>query len=532
MKNPNDFKSLVLDSLGEMVFYLDRDLRVKWCSEYAGALVGSNGKDLVGKFCYELWCQRPRPCSDCASLKAMETTQNQRGEVLSAEGKVWEVHSYPVCDAAGKVIGATEFRKDITERKNSQKALCESEKRYKVIWENVGDIIYFISADRKLICVNPACEKITGWPVEYLIGKDMTHYIHPDDLPKANERFGRFLKGEEVEPTELHILTKSGEYRTVEFKPAAVIKEDDLIQISGIGRDVTERVIAARALQESEEKFRNLTEQSPNMIFIYRNGKMAYANSKCAEIMGYTKDELYADDFSFLDLVAPEYADLIMKNYKRHLQAIEVGPYEYILMTKAGKSIEVIIATKLINYEGERSILGIVTDISERKAAERLLHEKDQDLKQKTKSLEEMNIALGVLLEQREKEKADFKENLFINLKKLVLPYLEKLENKKLDEEAKTYLKIVRSNLKDLMAPIANTLSLKYIDFTPTEIQVANLVAQGKTSKEIATMLNVSAKAVSFHRANIRKKLGLLNKKTNLKTFLQSFPEKDPPLYQ
>jgi DNA-binding CsgD family transcriptional regulator len=93
-------------------------------------------------------------------------------------------------------------------------------------------------------------------------------------------------------------------------------------------------------------------------------------------------------------------------------------------------------------------------------------------------------------------------------------------------------LKIVRSNLKDLMAPIANTLSLKYIDFTPTEIQVANLVAQGKTSKEIATMLNVSAKAVSFHRANIRKKLGLLNKKTNLKTFLQSFPEKDPPLYQ
>ena len=100
------------------------------------------------------------------------------------------------------------------------------------------------------------------------------------------------------------------------------------------------------------------------------------------------------------------------------------------------------------------------------------------------------------------------------------------MENKKLDAEAQTYLKIVKSNLQDLMAPIANTLSLKYIDFTPMEIQVANLVTHGKTSKEIASMLNVSTKAVSFHRANIRKKLGLWNKKTNLTTYLQSFPEK------
>jgi DNA-binding NarL/FixJ family response regulator len=114
----------------------------------------------------------------------------------------------------------------------------------------------------------------------------------------------------------------------------------------------------------------------------------------------------------------------------------------------------------------------------------------------------------------------------------LVFPYLEKLENKKLEAEAQTYLNIVRSNLKDLMAPIANTLSLKYIDFTPSEIQVANLVTQGKTSKEIASMLNVSTKAVSFHRINIRKKLGLGNTKTNLRTYLQSFPEKDSPLYQ
>jgi len=532
MKNYNDFKALILDSLGEMVFYLDRDLRVKWSSEYAAELAGSSGNNLVGKFCYDLWCQKHRPCSDCPSLKAMETAQIQRGEVFSANGQIWEVRSYPVCDDAGNVIGVTEFRKDITERKSSQKALLESENRYKAIWENIDDIIYFISADRKIVSVNPACEKITGWPVEYWTGKDMTPFIHPDDVPKANKRFSRFLQGQQVEPTELHILTKSGEYRTIEFKPAVVLEDGDGRQISGIGRDVTERVIAARALRESEEKFKNLTEQSPNMIFINRSGKVVYANKKSEEILGYARDELYAADFKVIDLIAPEYANLMMKDYRRHLRGMEVEPHEYTLITKAGKRIEVIITTKLINYDGEKSILGIVTDISERKAAERLLHKKDEELTQKTKSLEEMNIALGVLLEQREKEKADFKENLFVNLKKLVFPYVEKLEKKKLDAEAQTYLNIVRSNLKDLMAPIANNLSLKYIDFTPSEIQVANLVTQGKTSKEIASMLNVSTKAVSFHRINIRKKLGLGNTKTNLRTYLQSFPAKDIPLYQ
>jgi PAS domain S-box-containing protein len=524
MANSNDFKALVLDSLGEMLFYLDRDLRVRWASEFAGELVGLPAKELAGKFCYDLWCQRPRPCLDCPSLRAMETAQIQRSEISSADGKIWAVHSYPVYDDAGRVIGATECRQNITEIKDAEKALFESRKRYRAIWDNIDDIVYVISSDRRVVALNPACEKITGWPVEHWIGKDITAYIHPEDLAKANQQMGRFLKGEEVDSTELHILTRNGEYRTIEFKPAALFNDGEATQISGIGRDVTARVLAERALRESEEKFRNLTEQSPNMIFINRGDKIVYANRKCEEIMGYTRDEFYADDFNFLDLIAPEFVDLILKNYRRHLQGMEVEMYEYALITKAGTRVEAIVTTRLINYEGQNAILGIVTDITERKAAEKLLQEKDNELMQKTKSLEEMNTALGVLLEQREKEKADIKENIFVNLKKLIFPYIEKLENKKLDEESQTYLKILRSNLKDFMAPIANHLSLKYIDFTPSEIQVANLISQAKTSKEIASMLNVSTKAVSFHRANIRKKLGLSKRKANLRTFLQSFP--------
>jgi PAS domain S-box-containing protein len=189
-----------------------------------------------------------------------------------------------------------------------------------------------------------------------------------------------------------------------------------------------------------------------------------------------------------------------------------------------------VLTTKVPWLDRERNIIGlfgISKDITERRQAEKILQEKEIKLARQAKNLEEVNIALKVLLNQRDKEKAGYKKNLLVNLKKLVFPYIEKLEKGKLDEESQIYLNIIKSNLGDIISPIAKTISLKYLDFTPSEIQVADLIKNGKTSKEIASMLNVSPKAVSFHRGNIRKKLSLSHKKTNLRTYLQSLPDQD-----
>jgi PAS domain S-box-containing protein len=278
------------------------------------------------------------------------------------------------------------------------------------------------------------------------------------------------------------------------------------------------------ALLESERKFKNLAEQSPNMIFIIKSGKVTYANRKCEEITGYKRDELHSSNFDIFRLIAPENFRLIKKNFKKHMSGEEVEPYECTLTSKNGKRIEAIITTKLINYEGENAILGILTDITERKNAEKALREKDNKLERQAKNLIEINTALKVLLEQREIEKKEIKENLLANIKKLVYPYIEKLENKGLNEDAQVFVNIIKSNIDDLISPLASTLSSKYFALTPSEIQIADLIKQGKTSKEIASMLNVSPKAVSFHRGNLRKKLGLSNKKINLRTYLQNFP--------
>jgi len=135
--------------------------------------------------------------------------------------------------------------------------------------------------------------------------------------------------------------------------------------------------------------------------------------------------------------------------------------------------------TKLINYGGQSAILGIVTDITERMRAEIILREKDKKLESQAKTLEEMNVALNILLEQRDKEKADHMENLLASIQKLIFPYIEKLQKKRLDGDTQIYVNIIKSNLEDIIGPIPESLSSKYLSLTPSEIQVANLYFPG-----------------------------------------------------
>ncbi|UCF97343.1 MAG: GAF domain-containing protein [Spirochaetaceae bacterium] len=140
-----------------------------------------------------------------------------------------------------------------------------------------------------------------------------------------------------------------------------------------VAQELSERRHTERSLRESEEKFRNLAEQSPNMIFINRQGRVVYANRKCEEVMGYTREEYYHRDFDFLSLIDPDDIKRVQAAFSRHLAGQEVPPYEYRLLTKTNQRLDVIITTKLINYGNQPALLGIITDISARKRTERLL---------------------------------------------------------------------------------------------------------------------------------------------------------------
>lgn len=134
-------------------------------------------------------------------------------------------------------------------------------------------------------------------------------------------------------------------------------------------------------LKESEEKFRMLAEKSPNMIFIEKMQKLIYVNKQCEELMGYKIEEFYSPGFDFFALIAPESRSTVKENYEMHSTGREINPYDCALITKNGQRIEVLITTRLINYQGGNAILGIATDITNRKEMEKKLIESEQKFK-------------------------------------------------------------------------------------------------------------------------------------------------------
>ena len=145
-----------------------------------------------------------------------------------------------------------------------------------------------------------------------------------------------------------------------------------------------------------------------------------------------------------------------------------------------------------------------------------------RELEIKTRNLEEANTALKVLLKKRDEDKTELEEKVLLNVKQLIGPYLAKLKKSGLNERQNAYLEILESNLNDIVSPFSRRLATRYLNLTPAEIQISNLIRQGKTTKDIAHFLGLSIKTIEGHRKNIRKKLGIKNKKANLRTLLQS----------
>ncbi|MHC4457991.1 MAG: PAS domain S-box protein [Planctomycetota bacterium] len=523
----------LLNNIPDYVYFKDKNRRFVRASNFFCDLFGCSMEDIIGKKDEDLFPEEIAEETASDDRHVIKTgiplINKEEGGKLIGGGEHWVLTTkLPWRDKKGNIIGLFGISREITDNKQAEEALRKSEKRYALATSVARVGVWDWNVQTNEFHLDPNVKAILGYSDGEIPNnlEVWSTYVHPDDKQPVMEAFQDHIDGKTPEFVYEHrMLHKDGSIRWIMARGTAIRDaQGNPVRVVGTDTDITQRKVAEEALRESEEKFRKLAEQSPNMIFINKSGKVVYANRKCEEIMGYKRDEFQSDDFDFFKLIAPECIKLIKKNFKKHMRGEEVEPYEYTLVSKSGKRIEAIITTKLIDYEVERAILGIVTDITERKHAEKVLQEKDIKLERQAKNLEEVNMALKVLLEQREKEKIELKENILINIKKLIFPYIEKLQNKRQDEDSQVYVNIIKSNLGDLISPLASTLSSKYFTLTPTEIQVTDLIKQGKTSKEIAAMLNVSPKAVSFHRGNIRKKLGLLNKKINLKSYLHSFP--------
>jgi len=212
----------------------------------------------------------------------------------------------------------------------------------------------------------------------------------------------------------------------------------------------------------------------------------------------------------------------------------DTEPFGYINKPFDERELRVVVEIAFYKHEMEQKLKehkeGLEVKVRERTAeletAVEQLQQAEKKLRLHTKELEESNTALKVLLKQRELDQQEFQNNMLSNIKHLIMPYIEKLKRGRAMSDELVFLNILESNLKDIVSPFSAKLSYQYLDLTPREIMIADLIKDGKQDKDIMEILNVSLDTVKAHRKNIRKKLGINNTKINLRTKLLSIADR------
>ncbi|MBN1669915.1 MAG: PAS domain S-box protein [Kiritimatiellae bacterium] len=268
--------------------------------------------------------------------------------------------------------------RDITERRWAQEELDQSRQFLQSVFDGIQDGICVLDSEFTIVRTNVRMEEMYAARMP-LVGKKCYEACQSREQPcpdcPAEKVFDSGKAHSAVEP-----------FRPAGDKPAGWIDlsafplkdaDGNVIGVIEHIRDITQRRRVEEALRESEEKFRNLAEQSPNMIFINQGGRVVYANRQSERTLGYTREEFYAPTFDHMSIIAPKDHAMIRANFARHLRSEDVEPYEYALLAKDGREIESIITTKLISFAGQTAILGIVTDITPRKAMEQALRESE-----------------------------------------------------------------------------------------------------------------------------------------------------------
>jgi len=319
-------------------------------------------------------------------------------------------------------------------------------------------------------------------------------------------------------------------------------------------------MITEKKLHRPDRLFQLMADNILDGVAMIKDRKVIYVNDRLCEITGYSRRELFELD-SF-DIIVPETRKAMKRDYGNHDRnhLFEEREYEIVrkdgqrrilynrhshLLNDAGDKIfyhfEIITditdrkqaeqELKALNRELERRVRQrtaalqksneqLTREIEERIQAEKVLKFREQELEARKKSLEELNAALRVLLKKGEADKKALEEKMLFNVRELVMPYTETLSKSRLDPHQQACLEVIRYNLNDIISPFGRALSRAALKLTPREIQIAALIREGRTTKDIAELLHLSDRTVTTHRDNIRKKLGLKQKRANLRTHL------------
>ncbi|MFH1999139.1 MAG: PAS domain S-box protein [Planctomycetota bacterium] len=268
----------------------------------------------------------------------------------------------------------------------SQESLKTSEARYRKLVESANSVILCRRVDGTITFLNRFGLQFFGYREEEIIGRNIIGTLvpptssHGRDLAAMIRDIGRHPEDYTVNENEN--MHKNGQRFWLAWTNRPIRNEQgDVEEIFSIGTDQTEHRQTEMALAESVEKFRTLAEESSNMIFITQEGKVVYANRCCEKVLGYPPEECYAEDFDLLTLYTPKSAKMIESLYFDPWADMEIEPCGVTVRTKKGKTLEVFLATRSVNYNDRPAILSILTDITPLKRVQKRLEMQQKRLR-------------------------------------------------------------------------------------------------------------------------------------------------------
>ena len=517
--------NILRSSIDMGIVATDLDFRIAYFNPGAEQILGYSAEEMIGRDARDIDFRKTVGLLRFDRL--VETVPKNKGHTFifekDKEGAKGFIHARVsgIWDKEQNLVGFVLMLRDITERREAEAALGVAHEKYKTLVESSLTGI-FIHQDGKYVFVNERFAEMHGYEPEALIGMEHSMLIHPDEREALHQIAQKRLEGAPVSPQyEVRRLRKDG--TTIWCKTMATcIEYGGRPAIMGNIIDISERKRALVAIRQRDETLSGIiSSMTDHMSLIDNEHTIVWANSFAKKSFGpglvgkkcYCVYQRYDKPCSSC-VVRNCFEDGMVHDHEREVVG-ENGTRMVFWCTAS-------VAAR--HSDGRPSLAVLVgRDITERKRAEEALRKRKEALRAQTHRLEEANTALKVLLKRRMEDRIELEEKVLANVKELVLPYVEALKKTQLGAKQLAYTSIIESHLQDIVSPFLRSLSSKYIGLTPREIQVAGLVKQGKTNKEIAELLGVSVRAVEFHRESIRKKLGLKHQPVNLRSFLLSF---------
>ena len=384
--------------------------------------------------------------------------------------------------------------------------------------------------DGHLEYVNPSFAKVHGYSPEELMGKHLSIFHTAGQMPSV-QRANKLLKETGSFKGEIYHVTRDGiEFPTLMYNSLVRDANGNPTGMAATLRDITELKRYERVLRESkQEKELILNSLVEHVVYQDTELRILWANRVVCNSVNLNLEKVlgrfcYEIFWQSTDPCAN--CPLIKAMKTGRPEEIEKespdGKFGFVRGYPVNDENGVIVGAIELALDITKAKQAKEDLRKAHKILERRVKERTRELEDKSQKLEELNIALKVLLSKRDEDKIKIEEDVLSNVNNLILPYLNKLKEIISDQSQKIFVEILESNLKEIILPFEKNTSSKWLSLTPAEIQVANLVKQGRRTKEIAKILKLSAKTIESHRESIRKKIGITNKKLNLRSYLLS----------